>query len=640
MKSRIILRIILLLLVTLAVMASHCQSVSGIINSYYRVTAINTGTSTLTLSGTAGLTPGTRVLIIQMKGASVNSTNSSSFGNISAINNAGNYEVNTVCGIIGSDVLLQFQLARSYDVSGQVQVVTIPQYNNVTVTDTLKADPWDPVAGTGGVLILECSGTLTLNSAIDVSGTGFTGGAIANYANCVWSTTVNDYALPVNPSDPNVSGARKGEGIAAFITNNEYARGKQANGGGGGNNHNTGGGGGANYGAGGQGGNRSNETFFACHGTTPGLGGLGLSGQGYSIANNKIFLGGGGGAGHENNSVATPGGPGGGIAILLTNTLNGNGQKILANGMKGINPLCSNPLMAEGDGGGGGGGGGVVLINASSYTGTVSIEAKGADGSTSGNATNNCTGPGGGGGGGVVWLSAGSVPGSVTSTVSGGANGLISAVNSGGCGGQANGATGGIAGATLTAWVLPSSSTVICSPLALSDLLSFRAEQKGNQVLLTWKVRDAASVGSFTVERSDDLLHFVPIQNLSSGIDHCSDSTGEFAVLYYRLILTGADGKKDYSKMIRIQGRSKNISVQVFPNPANQFVRIGLYAQKKQALDIKLLDWQGKLILAQETVINSGYQVLPLRIESLPKGIYVLYFLIDDKPVRRKLTKI
>lgn len=640
MKSRIILRIILLLLVTLAVMASHCQVISGIINSYYKVTAINSGTSTLTLSGTAGLTPGTRILIIQMKGATINSANSSSFGNITAINNAGNYEVNNICGIVGSDILLQYQLSRSYDVGGWVQVVTVPQFNSVTVTDTLKAAPWDPVTGTGGICILECAGTLTLNSPIDVSGAGFTGGMITNYANCVWSTTVNDYALPASPSDPNVNGAKKGEGIAACILNNEYSRGKQANGGGGGNNHNTGGGGGANYGAGGQGGNRSNETFFACHGTTPGIGGLGLAANGYSTSNNRIFLGGGGGAGHENNLVATPGGAGGGIAIILANTLNGSGQKILANGMKGVNPACSNPVMAEGDGGGGGGGGGVVLLNVTNYSGTVSIEARGADGSISGNATNNCTGPGGGGGGGVVWLSSSSVPASVSTSVTGGANGVISAVNSGGCGGQANGATGGISGATLTSWVLPSSATVVCSPLPASELLLFQAQPARNLVTLHWKVQQPARISRIIVERSVDLIHFSLLRELTSADEIYEDSVGPFNIYYYRLLLVGIDGNREYSRIVRIQGQTLITPVQVFPNPASQLVQVGLYAEKKQSLDIRLIDWQGKIVLEQAAMINSGYQVIPLRIESLPKGVYVLSVEIHGRLVRQKLTKL
>src|SRR5215216_2422655 len=68
-------------LIRLALMIFYChcsigaigQSISGIINSYYQVTAINTSTNAVVVSNAAGLAPGVKVLIIQMKGAAINS---------------------------------------------------------------------------------------------------------------------------------------------------------------------------------------------------------------------------------------------------------------------------------------------------------------------------------------------------------------------------------------------------------------------------------------------------------------------------------------------------------------------------------------------------------------------------------------
>src|SRR5580658_416708 len=81
------------------------QNISGIINSYYQVTAINTLTNTLTLNNTNGLTAGSKVLLIQMKGATIDNSNTATYGNITALNNAGNYEFNYVCGINGNEVM-------------------------------------------------------------------------------------------------------------------------------------------------------------------------------------------------------------------------------------------------------------------------------------------------------------------------------------------------------------------------------------------------------------------------------------------------------------------------------------------------------------------------------------------------------
>ena len=94
------------------------QSISGVINSYKKVTAVNAGTNSVTVNDISGLAPGARVMIIQMKGATIDETNSVTFGNINSINNAGNYEFNDICGIVGNDVSLKFQLTKSYTASG------------------------------------------------------------------------------------------------------------------------------------------------------------------------------------------------------------------------------------------------------------------------------------------------------------------------------------------------------------------------------------------------------------------------------------------------------------------------------------------------------------------------------------------
>ncbi|MBC7849776.1 MAG: hypothetical protein H7Y31_08570, partial [Chitinophagaceae bacterium] len=153
------------------------QSISGIINSYYRINGINIVPNTVTVTSAAGLSPGMKILIIQSKGAAINTTNTNSFGSLDAIGNAGNYEFNFICGIAGNNVLLQYELRNTYDVPGLVQLIPVPQFASVTVTDTLKPMPWDPVSGTGGVLIMELSDTLHLNNVIDASAAGFTGAA-------------------------------------------------------------------------------------------------------------------------------------------------------------------------------------------------------------------------------------------------------------------------------------------------------------------------------------------------------------------------------------------------------------------------------------------------------------------------------
>src|SRR5262245_36912121 len=95
----------LILLLTLGCSSyfSCCQvtPISGIVNSYFKVIEVIPAKSCLRVTNPAGLSSNDKVMLVQMKGASINTNaGSSSFGTISAMNNAGNYEMNTVCTVI------------------------------------------------------------------------------------------------------------------------------------------------------------------------------------------------------------------------------------------------------------------------------------------------------------------------------------------------------------------------------------------------------------------------------------------------------------------------------------------------------------------------------------------------------------
>ena len=206
-------------------------------------------------------------MLIQMKGASINTnSNSSSFGDTTSLNNAGNYEIGTICNVTGDSVFMVFMLLNQYTVADKVQLVKIPQYYSATVTDTLKAAPWNNTTGTGGVLAISVEEDLILNAPIYADSSGFRGGAYRlSGDDCSNVSPANAYAYNADVFDPTTQhGSFKGEGIAEVAASESGGRGAPANGGGGGNNHNNGGGGGANLSAGGDGGGNR------IHGAPPG----------------------------------------------------------------------------------------------------------------------------------------------------------------------------------------------------------------------------------------------------------------------------------------------------------------------------------------------------------------------------------
>lgn len=399
----------------LAIITSISVYAQVVINKYAAVLAYDPCRNTITVDATTGFGVGDTVLLIQMKGATIDTSNTASFGSVLSYNGAGNYELNTIESITGNVITLHYKMARTYDIpDGKVQIVRVPYYQNYSINQPHTCDPWD--GNKGGVFIINVANTLTMNDSIGVSSKGFLGGGILSLGTNTCNETDYFYAGPTN------KGANKGEGITIIGTNKMYGKGSLANGGGGGNGHNAGGGGGSNGSTGGQGG----DEFPNCGPVIPGTNGLGGIVLNYSNVANKVFMGGGGGAGQTNEHTDRPGPSGGGIVFIMAGTLVGNGKAVNANG--GSAYECGGPITGcANDGVCGGGAGGAVVLKVGSYTGSLLVNAMGGKGADFWYIPPNTAlpyGTGGGGSGGVAWYSQAAAPAVVTSTLSGGPNGV------------------------------------------------------------------------------------------------------------------------------------------------------------------------------------------------------------------------
>lgn len=426
---------------------------------------------------------GGKIIIIQMKGADLVENNDNTNGQIENYNSAGNYEINEVKAFNSAsndELLLNYAIERSYNTStGVVQIVSLPEYSNgASIQNVLTCQAWN--GSFGGILALKVKGTLNLNANINVSEKGFRGGAKTSVSNgsCFGITGYNDY----NCSYSLDCGALKGEGIGNRYETKELARSSNANGGGGGNDHNAGGGGGGSVSLGGNGGNRTN-------GFCSGLGAFGGINLNYQ-SNNKLFLSGGGGAGDGGNADgsigSTAGGNAGGMVIIIADTLQVNGGKIISNGE-------SITTTAQYDGAGGGGAGGLVVLDVSqlNFNPFLTVETKGGKGGDVFDQSGSCPGPGGGGAGGVLWLKSNQIPTNLNHVNTGGVAGVLTEAP---CTNSHNGATAGIDGALLFSFSNYYSDTIF-KPLELQA--GNDTTICGNEHALLWATADASSPFDF-----------------------------------------------------------------------------------------------------------------------------------------------
>lgn len=591
---------------------SQTTNISGTVNSYHKVLGVSSIAAKL--DNVSGLSYGNTVLLIQMKGAGINTANNSSFGDTVSLNAAGNYEVATICSVSNDSVYFFNQLLNSYDPTYKVQLVKFGEYYSANVTDTVKAQSWNSATGKGGVLAIKVETDLTLNAPLFADSTGYKGGSFFLHSGtCSFLFPVGSgYAYDATSTGA-LNGAYKGEGVADVPANLDGARGAPANGGGGGNNHNNGGGGGANLTAGGNGGANYSTGPSACTGAYQGRGGKALS----NWNNTKIFLGGGGGAGHANSTVQPyAGGNGGGIIIVIANNIIGNGYKISANGQNGRSTTY--------DGASGGGAGGTIIMDvANTYSGTLTIQANGGNGGNEDddNSVGRCYGAGGGGSGGVIYFN-GSLP-VITTSLSGGIPGINIDPNT--CGTPVpavNGTTGSIIqNYSYQTSVNPSPGCAVALPIRI---IYFNALLTANKkVKLEWDIANPDEAISFTIEKLTSLNNWVALVTVDAqaNLHHyeTTDLTPETGENIYRLRVNGRDNNSIYSAQKRITLKSDD-RYSIYPNPAKNKIHIN--GKIKAGSIIKFTDMSGRII--KEIITNESLSSFEILLPSLSPGIYIL----------------
>jgi hypothetical protein len=592
---------------------SQTTNISGIVNSYHSV--IDISATAAKLDNVSGLAYGNTVLVIQMKGASINTSNTSSFGDTTSLNYAGNYEIATICSVSNDSVYFFNQLVNNYDFNYKVQLVKFGEYYSANVTDTVKAQSWNSSTGKGGVLAIMVEEDLTLNAPLFADSTGYKGGAFYLHGGaCGFFNPVGSgYAYDATTSSAS-NGAYKGEGVADVASNLDGARGAPANGGGGGNNHNNGGGGGANLSAGGNGGGNFSTGPTGCTGNYQGRGGKALT----TWSNTKIFMGGGGGAGHANSTVQTyAGGNGGGIIIVIAKDLIGNGYKISANGQAGRSTTY--------DGASGGGAGGTIIMNiTNTYSGSLTIQANGGNGGNEDddNSSGRCYGAGGGGSGGVIYFN-GSVPAVTTSSAGGTAGVNIDPLSCGAPAPASNGTNGSVVAAySYQTSITPSASCAYALPVRIIYFDASLFNDK--KIKLQWDIANPEEANLLIIEKLNSLNNWVNVSAVSpvSNIHHYEsfDTAPVMGENIYRLKVIAKNNNAIYSAQERVVIKFDNPFI-IYPNPASD--KIIIKGMISHNTTIRLTDITGREL--KRIITNTSLSSCEILLPPVDAGIYFLH---------------
>jgi hypothetical protein len=162
-------------------------------------------------------------------------------------------------------------------------------------------------------------------------------------------------------------------------------------------------------------------------------------------------------------------------------------------------------------------------------------------------------------------------------------------------------------------------------------LISFSAEEKGNEVIVKWTATREMNSNYYEVERSLDAVKFSPIGHISSKGNNSGDSRYEIVdsapaegINFYRLKQVDKDSKVMYSLVVAVNRTKTAINkIAVYPNPVNKFITLTV-TDKAQVYSGKLINAEGRIILNLKGNVYQVNQHLNNNIDKLKAGLYVL----------------
>lgn len=190
------------------------------------------------------------------------------------------------------------------------------------------------------------------------------------------------------------------------------------------------------------------------------------------------------------------------------------------------------------------------------------------------------------------------------------------------------------------------------TPLPL-QLISFKAQKQGNNVLAEWVTNNEMNVHYFDIELAKgngayQQNQFIKIGEVwatgNSTIEQQYSFTdleaNKSGVRYYRLKIVDNDGRVSYSA-VRPVLFSNNIVWQVYPNPSNGLFNFNYQANDGTAVLIKLYDINGRMVKQYPTVATGFEQkaVIDLRDAGFSAGLYLMEATAGDRKQSFRLLK-
>ena len=180
-------------------------------------------------------------------------------------------------------------------------------------------------------------------------------------------------------------------------------------------------------------------------------------------------------------------------------------------------------------------------------------------------------------------------------------------------------------------------------------LLSFTAAAVDNKYIKTdWTTATETNNSGFEVERSVDGVNYADMGWVAGHGTSITPNTYQFddmtalpgIVYYYRLKQVDIDGNYAYSNIASatLTGDNGFTLENIYPNPANNQVTVGVISNINAATTMTMTDMLGRVVMTEEWPMSIGYNVNQFDVSRFADGAYTVTVTSGNVTTSKKLV--
>ncbi len=178
-------------------------------------------------------------------------------------------------------------------------------------------------------------------------------------------------------------------------------------------------------------------------------------------------------------------------------------------------------------------------------------------------------------------------------------------------------------------------------------MLSFDATRAGKSNNLTWVTTNEINSSKFEIERSTNGINYVSIGSVIAIGNTASKQTYRFMDAnptkgnnFYRIKSIDVDNSYKISAVRNVKNLGF-VEMQINPNPViASIMNISLEAEANEKASIVITDLSGRKVYNGTTNVIAGSNNIPVNVNNLIKGIYLVTIQLSGETLIKKITKL